>query len=87
SCKRLLNHNRRNHKRKAKKKVNRKFNCEVCSYTCAARGALEIHICMHTGERPHKCTIGDCSNGFVSRGHLLIHQRVLHKVKPFYCSD
>ncbi|GMS90281.1 hypothetical protein PENTCL1PPCAC_12456, partial [Pristionchus entomophagus] len=63
-----------------------KFPCDICSYRSATLAALATHICMHTGDRPHKCTIGECSEAFANASLLKNHQRVVHKVKPFECS-
>ncbi|GMS90322.1 hypothetical protein PENTCL1PPCAC_12497, partial [Pristionchus entomophagus] len=68
------------------KSVKAKFPCKVCSYRAVSRCALEVHMCTHTGERPHKCTIGECSGSFTSSPALKNHFREVHKLKPFHCS-
>ncbi|GMS98245.1 hypothetical protein PENTCL1PPCAC_20420, partial [Pristionchus entomophagus] len=60
-----------------------KFACDFCSYTCHSKTALEIHLCTHTGERPHQCQ--HCAEGFMSSAFLSKHLRELHGVQPYEC--
>ncbi|GMS90304.1 hypothetical protein PENTCL1PPCAC_12479, partial [Pristionchus entomophagus] len=61
------------------------FPCDICPYRALSRQSLEIHVCTHTGERPHKCTVDECSASFSSSGALKKHHREVHKLKPIYC--
>ncbi|GMS90311.1 hypothetical protein PENTCL1PPCAC_12486, partial [Pristionchus entomophagus] len=62
------------------------FPCQICSYRSTSQTGLATHMCMHTGARPHKCTIGECSEGFVSSTVLKKHQLIVHNMKPYHCS-
>ncbi|GMS90303.1 hypothetical protein PENTCL1PPCAC_12478, partial [Pristionchus entomophagus] len=64
-------------------KMGPKFTCDCCSYNCASRTALAIHMCVHTGERPHKCS--HCSDRFVSSSFLKNHIRIVHGLKQYAC--
>ncbi|GMR34204.1 hypothetical protein PMAYCL1PPCAC_04399 [Pristionchus mayeri] len=57
--------------------------CPYCDLTFQFRSRLKDHICMHTGERPYKCT--ECSAGYISRAQLNSHQRNAHNIAPYSC--
>lgn len=51
------------------------WTCEICNRKLATKRALKIHMTMHTGERPFKCTSPGCSESFVTRTVLNFHMR------------
>ncbi|GMS90302.1 hypothetical protein PENTCL1PPCAC_12477, partial [Pristionchus entomophagus] len=62
------------------------FRCNICSFTSRSLGGLETHMCYHTGERPHKCILDNCSASFSNASLLKQHLREVHQVQPFHCS-
>lgn len=52
------------------------------------KAKLNLHILIHTKERPFKCTFSDCSCSFNRKHHLELHQLVhTSSPKPFTCSQ
>ena len=52
------------------------FECTVCKKVFKERGALKVHLYVHTGEKPHKCQI--CPSAFTTSSHLKRHVRKSH---------
>ena len=51
----------------------RKFPCLLCDKAFVYKNHLEIHMRVHTGERPYACTL--CDAKFKQRGSLTKHIR------------
>jgi len=49
----------------------KRFQCDICSYSCDSRGNMEKHKRVHTKEKPFTCSI--CSKCFSQKGNLKIH--------------
>ena len=54
------------------------FICETCSLVCISKSALTKHQFIHTGERPHACTVENCQKRFVQKSQLNYHVKVVH---------
>lgn len=51
------------------------FPCNLCTRVFSRRYNLKAHIRTHTGERPYKCTYGDCSASFAQQSSLGKHMK------------
>ena len=60
---------------KSKQKAVRIYWCDFCGKTFRAKDYINVHIKLHTGERPYVC--GICARGFVSLT-LLLHNDIYH---------
>lgn len=43
------------------KKKRKIYRCKRCNKLCNSKNALSYHILSHTGERPFKCDVPECS--------------------------
>lgn len=53
--------------------------CIFCQKVMSCRSSLQMHLRIHTGERPFKCRI--CGRAFATKGNLKAHMTI-HKIKP-----
>ncbi|XP_064105503.1 myoneurin-like isoform X2 [Macrobrachium nipponense] len=54
------------------------LNCYICGKNFPSQGQLEMHVRVHTGERPFKCDY--CHKGFIQKVHLRTHLRTMHNM-------
>lgn len=63
-------------------KVFRNFMCNMCGKCFTANDSLRVHMFIHTGERPYRCSM--CDATYVQSGHLNRHIKVVHEGKLNY---
>lgn len=62
----------------------RRFVCSICSKTYASSQNLEVHMRIHTGERPFSCD--QCGKKFTQSAHLKSHLNIHSGERPFTCT-
>ena len=62
-----------------------RFQCSFndCKKTFASSTAVKLHERIHTGDKPHLCTI--CNKSFARKNSLTSHIRIHTGEKPFQC--
>ncbi|CAL8121448.1 unnamed protein product [Orchesella dallaii] len=68
----------------SKHDVGVRLRCPVCKKSAASKSELEIHMRVHTNERPFPCST--CSKAFTTVVSLKSHMRVHAQEKPFCCN-
>ncbi len=61
------------------------FICANCNKSCICKSAFDVHLKVHTGERPHLCKKCNPPRGFSRKFHLTVHDKVHTGEKPFTC--
>lgn len=60
-----------------------RFRCELCSKKCLSKSDLEIHMRMHTNERPYECSM--CDKKFKTSANRSSHMDIHAGLKQHEC--
>ncbi|XP_023217909.1 zinc finger protein 883-like [Centruroides sculpturatus] len=70
--------------KKKKLEMDRKHPCPTCGKTFFHQCHLQVHMRIHTKEKPFQCNL--CGKSFTQKSHLTTHMKVHSVEKPFRCN-
>ncbi|KAK6326068.1 hypothetical protein J4Q44_G00017120 [Coregonus suidteri] len=62
-----------------------KFECDLCDRSFSEKWALNNHMKLHTGDKPHKCAWPACHYAFLTLSAMKDHYRTHTGEKSFLC--
>uniref|UniRef100_A0A8C7FT22 C2H2-type domain-containing protein n=1 Tax=Oncorhynchus kisutch TaxID=8019 RepID=A0A8C7FT22_ONCKI len=60
------------------------LKCHICGKMFPFWSGLQVHIRMHTGEKPYICKV--CGKAFSNRSSIRIHEVTHWSIKPYNCT-
>eukprot|EP00744_Colponema_vietnamica_P001183 GILI01001987.1.p1 GENE.GILI01001987.1~~GILI01001987.1.p1 ORF type:complete len:260 (+),score=52.16 GILI01001987.1:129-908(+) len=63
----------------------KRWKCHICGRGFSQKSNYEVHIRVHTQEKPYICNFEGCGLGFISSTYLRAHMRGHLNIRPFVC--